>query len=263
MSRGIATLAGGTKYFLLAYANCKLLRSYGCELPIEWFYLGPEMSASMLELAEEIEGVQCIDLLPDNIRSINPKGARQTKAFAMIEASFDETLFIDADSFPLVPPDQLFDFLGNDAAIFWPSNKRWSSEKIVELNNFFEVKFDSMRIDSGQMLFRRDIALVALELAKVYNMGWETVYGLTESEHDTFLIAFRKTKIPHTVLPKKPEVSKIGSTQFDPEGRPAFFHMREPKHLPPLDLELLKKTLDIGDIPCKFCEKWPPIALQT
>ena len=46
--RGIVICAGGTKYFTCAWVCASMLRRAGCELPIEFWYLGDyELNAEM------------------------------------------------------------------------------------------------------------------------------------------------------------------------------------------------------------------------
>lgn len=101
--RGIVVTAGGPLYFLNAYLNCRLLRDKGCELPIEWFYLGAEMTPAMLHRVRKIPHLRLVNLGGKSTNNAKDKGGWQSKIEAITQSSFEEVLFLDADSFPRRP----------------------------------------------------------------------------------------------------------------------------------------------------------------
>ena len=120
-SRGIVTLAGGPTYTLNAYILCRLLRHYGCELPIEWFYLGEELRPEWAKfLQAHVPGLTLRDLGGTGNQA-KAAGGWQGKSRAVLHARFDELLFLDADSHPLRDPTYLFaaDLYKQHGAIFW------------------------------------------------------------------------------------------------------------------------------------------------
>jgi len=231
MSRGIVTIAGKPEYFFLAYVNCKLIRSYGCNLPIEWFYLGPEMSPLMLDMAEEMENVLCVDLIPIT----QDLYTWQTRTFAIAETSFDEFLLLEADSFPTRSPEELFqcpEYL-NTGALFWPSTEKWSPEDLEHFEKMFETGTPEIRVDLGQALMKRG--------------------------HESFHI-----------IESPPAVIDCGLKQFGPDGKLSFIHMKgETKSIPATKgLEIMMEKLDLTEedlenVSCRICNEWEELLYEN
>ena len=124
--RGIVTLGGSAKYFGAAYVLVSLLRNLGCQLPVEWWYLGQEeMDPKMIALAEALGNVQCVDLssrLDQYGRKPRRIGGWEAKAWAIMYSRFADVLFLDADNVPAVDPSYLFDTpqYQDKGAVFWP-----------------------------------------------------------------------------------------------------------------------------------------------
>jgi hypothetical protein len=127
--RGIVMCAGGASLLTQAYTNLDVLRHHhGCDLPVALFYVGreemPEACQHFFE--ERFANLQCIDAtaLPDR-PAHHPNqglGGFELKPFSLLNAPFDELLFIDADSVPLRDPSELFDspLYREHANLFWP-----------------------------------------------------------------------------------------------------------------------------------------------
>jgi alpha 1,2-mannosyltransferase len=109
-SRGIVTTAGG-KYFNIVIVSLRMLRRSGSQLPVvvfldtfadyDWLVceeLFPSLNAECVVLS---------NLLDDSPPSIALQ-TYQYKIFALLFSPFQEMLFMDADAFPALNPDQLF-----------------------------------------------------------------------------------------------------------------------------------------------------------
>lgn len=127
--RGIVMCAGGPALLTQAWTNLDVLRNeLGCTLPVALYYVGrdemPEACQRFFE--ESFDGLTCIDAtrIPD--RPLQPPtrslGGFETKPFALMNAPFDELVFIDADSVPLRDPVVLFDSPSyvEQGNLFWP-----------------------------------------------------------------------------------------------------------------------------------------------
>lgn len=119
--RGIVILAGG-KYSEIAATTLGMIRLLGSRLPVEVW---------MIDRIEEKEA-WCEDLLPQGIAcrfatDYVPDMSLfshhyQLKILAIIFSSFVEVLYLDADSFPIVNPDHVFDAPTyiDTGAVLWP-----------------------------------------------------------------------------------------------------------------------------------------------
>jgi len=127
--RGIVMCAGGPSLLTQAWVNLDVIRNQlGCNLPVALYYVGAEeMPEDCRRFFERsFDGLQCIDAakLPD--RPLHPPtqalGGFETKPFVLMNAPFDELVFIDADSVPLRDPATLFDsaLYAEHGNLFWP-----------------------------------------------------------------------------------------------------------------------------------------------
>lgn len=108
--RGIVTLGGSVRYFPAAYVLCSLLRSLGCTLPIELWYLSRHEFDHRMESILEPLGVRCVNAI-DALTHPRPRmlGGWEAKAWAISCSRFAEVLYLDADQVPTRDPSYLFD----------------------------------------------------------------------------------------------------------------------------------------------------------
>ena len=123
-TRGVVTTAGGA-YLPVLVISLRMLRRTGSTLPVEVF----------LASSSEYEGHVCRNILPSlnarcliisDILDAVPGSVTithyQLKPFAMLFSSFEEILFLDADSFPIHDPEELFTsepFISH-GMVLWP-----------------------------------------------------------------------------------------------------------------------------------------------
>ncbi|KAF5827856.1 mannosyltransferase putative-domain-containing protein [Dunaliella salina] len=124
--RGIATIAGGfhymTKALLMhvqasAWIGLHLLRRSGSNLPVEMWFPVLELPTPQLEAELASLGV--------TVRAFDQRDLDQSgfllKSVAIALSMFKEVLFLDADSFPLMQPEALFQGsqFEETGAVFW------------------------------------------------------------------------------------------------------------------------------------------------
>lgn len=139
-SRGIIIPAGGlcytysrlkpVPYFNMGFAVAHVLRSIGCTLPIEfWFLPGETKQIPNLESLAELVGADIRIADTDQMRC--PYGW-QLKIHAVRSTHFTDILFLDADNVPAVDPTFLFDSpeYHNHGAMFWSDldNGTWTAD---------------------------------------------------------------------------------------------------------------------------------------
>lgn len=195
--KGIVICGGGPKYFPSVYVNIKILRMLGCILPIEVWYLGrAEMDFHMHSLLESIPLVKCIDeticnyVTPiRNDDSDKRNRGWQSKVYSIINSSFEEVLFLDADNTPLFEPSFLFqepEYLKH-GAVLWPDFiPTWTHDK-----NFWRIigipYRDEPQIESGQALINKKRCWKEINMAKYYcdysDYYFRHFYGDKEAFH--------------------------------------------------------------------------------
>lgn len=108
--RGIVLTAGNDQVAYLL-TQIPILRSLGCNLPIEVMYVGDsDLNRDSRQDLEELEGVVTRDIGA----MIQTHGwnvaSWAAKPFAILLSSFREAIFIDADSFFFVNPEVMFEY---------------------------------------------------------------------------------------------------------------------------------------------------------
>jgi alpha 1,2-mannosyltransferase len=197
-TKGIVTSAGGS-YFPILAISLLMLRRSGSKLPVEVFLNSPEeyephICGSVLPTLN----AKCIilsDLLQDSDLSFNIK-KYQLKIFAIIFSSFESLLFIDADNFPIHPPEELFDtepFTTNNL-ILWPDY--WTSTVSPYFNNITGLDPEILRnrstVETGQILVSKPHHTKTLLLTAYYNTYSKYFHTLIaqggpgEGDKDTF-----------------------------------------------------------------------------
>ena len=201
-SRGIVTTAGGT-YFPVVVISIRMLRRTGSRLPVEVFLMAQS------EYEEEICNVvlpglnaKCI-ILSDIVDAI-PHSVEishyQLKIFAILFSTYEEVIFLDADSLPLHDPETLLKShpFRETGMVTWPDF--WystASEKYYVISSQ-PRPLTSYRATSetGEILISKKTHAATLLLVAYYNYYGPTHYYLLlsqgaagEGDKETFLAA--------------------------------------------------------------------------
>lgn len=163
----------------------------GVRLPIEVFYRPGELQDWQLAALRTLPLDMSLRVLQANV------GGFQVKPFAILESSFEEVLWIDADNVPLRDPACLFedpeyiekgslfwrDVSGADRAKFWhPESFVWT---------VFNVPHnDSEEFDTGQLLINKKRCWVELALTTHVNGLADFYYRFVHGDKDTFRLCW-------------------------------------------------------------------------
>lgn len=229
--RGIVICAGGLGYFARAWVCIRMLRQFGCTLPVEVWHLGrAELDEAMEALLASLN-VRCVDArgMPNRAPMRNPLGW-ELKCYSTLHTGFREVLSLDADNVPTENPEFLFGTAEyqKTGAIFWPDygclgtrRKIW---RLCEVPYRKESEFES-----GQMVINKEVCWRALNLAWWYNDHSEFYYRHIHGDKDTFHMAWRRTNTPYS-MPQYPIESLEGvMCQHDFSGRRIFQHRNSHK----------------------------------
>ena len=160
--RGVVTLAGG-RYSEFAATSLGMLREVGSVLPVEvWIKDETENKKGWCEELEK-EGMMCRKLDDYIDMSMLPVGY-QWKIFTLLFSSFEEILFLDADSIPIQNPDFIFDsnLYKEKRAILWPdywkhTGSPWLPYVIGISDEQSEMLQDQKSIESGQIVWDKKV----------------------------------------------------------------------------------------------------------
>jgi len=174
---GMVTVGGGN-YTTSILVTLRVLRKNGCELPMEVFIPSDEpydeyfCDRAMAEL-----NAKCV-LLPtfDNIHI----SSFQYKSFSLIFSSFENALFLDSDSIPIIDPTSLFQSKAYKATgyVTWPDF--WASTASPIFYRLIGKEtpslLDHASTESGEMLINRRWQAQTLLLNVYYNLFGPNFY---------------------------------------------------------------------------------------
>ncbi|CZR56396.1 related to protein TTP1 [Phialocephala subalpina] len=216
-TQGIVTTAGGA-YFPVLLVSLLMLRRTGSTLPVEIF----------LQNDEEYEKLLCEDVFPklnakcvllssyltSSRRKFHPHGY-QLKILAILFSRFEDVLFLDADDFPVHPPESLFDstVYKESGLVLWKDFWKPTFSPLFTNITSLDPSLLSSRatIEAGQMLVNRRKKGKMLMLASYYNIYGDWYYDLIsqggpgEGDKDTFVPAALVWNESFYTVDKSPE----------------------------------------------------------
>jgi alpha 1,2-mannosyltransferase len=248
--RGIVTSAGG-RYLPSVYVGIRSLRHFGCELPIQLWYLGAEELPPPFVPILAKYGVECIDSF--KVREQHPfpnLGGWQNKIFSILHSTFEEVLFFDADNFALANPDFLFELPQYLACnnLFWPDFLPSGDEKWIIKPYAWEFLGLQPRtgaeLESGQLVVNKSQCWEALSLARHMNERADFYYErCTYGDKDTFTLAWAVLGKPMEVIAQRPKLVPPGiRLQHSPDGSMLFQHSRK-WQMPPFENRFVRNYL--------------------
>lgn len=160
--RGITILAGG-KYSEIAATSLGMTRLLGSRLPVEiWMIDRVEAQEGWCDEMAAQGGMAC-RFISDYIQDMSAFSHHyQLKIAVIMFSSFAEVLYLDADSMPVVNPDQIFESPAyvDTGAILWPDY--WQATEspytpyITGQNSTKATLVPEIQtVDSGQMLWNK------------------------------------------------------------------------------------------------------------
>ena len=224
--RGIVIPAGGMKYFPCAWVCIKMLRRFGCTLPIEVWHLGPaEMDDEMRALLAPL-GVKTVDARAvQRTHPVRILNGWELKAFALLHCAFGEVLLLDADNVPMVDPTFLFDTpeYRQAGAIFWPDYSRLPPERSIWRVTGVPYQ-DEAEFESGEMVIDKARCWKALHVTMHLNEHSDFYYRHIHGDKETFHMAWRKIGQEYAMPPFPVFSLERTMCQHDFQGRRIFQH---------------------------------------
>jgi len=228
--RGIVYTAGGLSYLTCAWVSISVLRERGCELPIEIWHNGPEISE---EVKEKFIGLNVRFMNFQALGDVSLQGY-MLKPLAIIASSFSEVLYLDTDNICTRNPQYLFDCLEykEEGCIFWPDY--WHTSKSNSIWSIIGSKhYEIPEQESGQILVDKTKCWKELQLSLYFNQMSAYYYKLILGDKDTFKFAWHALESKYYMIKEmvgtcgiKVEGRFHGNTmvQHDPDGNILFLH---------------------------------------
>jgi ADP-heptose:LPS heptosyltransferase len=224
--RGVVICAGGMKYFPGAWVCVSMLRKVGCALPVELWHLGAdEFDPEMASLLRPM-GVVCVDALAMAKRfPVRNLGGRNLKPYAILNSSFQEVLYLDADNLPVANPENLFATrqYRETGAIFWPDFTRL--EKTAAIWTSCNLpRPPGPEFEAGQIVVDKGRCWPPLRLALWLMEQFDFYQNHLHGDDETFHLAFHKLRKSYGMV--QHAVVKLDGAicQHDFEGRRLFQH---------------------------------------
>ena len=229
--RGIVICAGGIKYFTCAWVCINMIRHWGCTLPIELWFQGPEeMDQRMVQLLQPL-GVRCVDA--KEVEKRFPRrspGGWELKSYAIIHSTFEEVLLLDADNVPCCDPAFLFEEVEyhRTGSIFWPDYGTIGPDRAIW--SICDIPYrEESEFESGQMLINKTMCWKPLALTFWFNEHSDFFYSHIHGDKETFHLAWRKLKQPYTMVATPIESLEGVMCQHDLRGQRIFQHRNSHK----------------------------------
>jgi len=231
--RGIVLCGGGTVYFPCIWVCIRMLRSFGCTLPIELWYRGPrEMTDEMKALLETYDVVCRDSFAVAREFPVRRLDGWELKPYAILNSRFAEVLYIDADNVVVRNPEFLFDTVlyADTGALFWQDLPNDTSGLSYLKDNAWDLLGlpfrDEPPFESGQLLVDKRRCWRPLQLTLHLNEHSDYYYTAFFGDKDTFHLAWRKVEQEYSLNPHVPGVlsAQRALVQFDPDGKRLFQH---------------------------------------
>jgi alpha 1,2-mannosyltransferase len=220
--KGIVTCAGGVNHVTCAWVNINMLRQTGCALPIELWYTGHELNAETIRAFEQL-GVQCKNSLDYTGQQVY---GFSLKPFAILNSSFKEVLFLDADNNCVTDPAYLFDddLYKTYGTIFWPDY--WITDKANPIWEITGCKdYHSIEQESGQILINKEKCWKEINVCMHFNLRREHYYEMLLGDKDTFRFAWRALGTHYNMI-----AMHAGACGFEAEDRDLLFGLTMVQH---------------------------------
>jgi hypothetical protein len=203
-----------------------LRRLHRVDLPIQVWHLGErEMSEEMRALLEGLD-VEVVDAETVIARfPARVAGGWPLKPYAIANSRFQEVLYLDADTVPLVDPLSAlaWDAYRRSGLLMWPdvvdltaANPIWGRIGLAPR--------DCTSIDASILLVDKQRAWDVLDVAVLLNEHVEEVYDVVYGDKDTFLLSALAVDYDYATIPHRPFVFDIDLVHRDPDGEPFVHH---------------------------------------
>lgn len=223
---GIVMCAGGKKYLINAWINIHMIRSFGCDLPIQIWHLGQEELIGNTRQLFEPLGVEFIDArFLSNYLPHKRLNGWELKVFALKYTTYKYVMFLDADSMVLRNFTFLFDTqeFKDTNSIFWPDLVTHVKEdnKIWKLTNLSYRPVNE--IEAGQICIDRDKCWNEICLTNWMNNYSHFYYKYIYGDKDTFTYSWNKLNTKYTMCPKAIN-QPVAFTHLWFDNKPIFQH---------------------------------------
>jgi len=244
--RGIVIYGGGWRYFPGVYVTVRLLRHWGCTLPIQVWCMGgsDEFDIRMHQATQDfdVEWLDANDLWEKTpgmaLRRERIDHGWMLKSIACLWSGFTEVIGLDADSHPAKNPEAFLDDpeYRRFGAALWPDQADFPPTLYQKFG--VTPPGDAFSIESGQVVFDKSRHFQPLWLAGWLNTYWDYTYHCGPyGDKDLLQLAFLKYYqsgavppaqttggTPFLLVHRKPRWLRVAFLCRDVQGEVLFVH---------------------------------------
>ncbi len=193
-------IAGGGRYLDWSWVLCSRLRAMGTQLPIQVWHLGPqEMPESVKPLfrALDVETVDAYQVM--RTYPVREMGGWHLKTYAVRHCPWEQVMFIDADCFPEILPEEIFndvDVRKHGSLFFHDVGRHNSDWMAVD----WGLRPGEKEWESGQFVWHKKKAWLALRWAMWSHEHSDVFWNPQTGGHGdkaTIEMAVRSSGCPH------------------------------------------------------------------
>jgi len=242
--RGIL-ICGGGSYAFSALITLAMIRHTGCTLPVEiwgfdasefpdWFAQETAKLGATLHRADEFYSI-------DPVRGIYDRDKGWTlKAYAILHSRFREILYLDADSYPVRDPSDLFErpeYIEH-GAIFWPDTPDTGGTDFPESvwQTIGITPRSEPEFEAGQFIIDKARCWTALRLLNWMNQHSDFYYWFDRQhaygDKSVTHLAWRYLGMDYGMPAKRPDYLEPAMVQYDFADKPIFVHRVKGKFTP-------------------------------
>ncbi len=218
--RGIV-IPGGGPFFPGVYVTVRMLRHFGCDLPIEVWHHGSNEPVVRHWL--EPFGVRFVDTDRHMDSTAEPprlRGGWASKLYVLLHCSFEEVLFLDSDCYPVGDVTALFDH-NTTGSILWP-NPSFGDGSI----HWFVYPTEPSGqppVNGGTILLDKARCWKTLVLTQWWNDHADYVYSHGLGDQDVVRGVWQQQRQPFSRFADAPARHDRFQVDLGPEG-PLFVH---------------------------------------
>lgn len=224
--RGIVILGGGA-FFPGVYVTVRMIRHFGCDLPIEVWH-DAEREPVYPHWLEPF-GVCTVDFGKHMARHGLPRirGGWANKFYAVLHSSFEEVLYLDSDCYPLQNVTPLFDE-NKEGALFWRDLPIAEASIRWHIYDCEDARLPP--IQGGHFLLRKADVWKGLLLSQWWNERADFAYRFGWGDQDILRGVFGAGHSPCRMSTSRVVKMRPGLLHFSEDGKtPLFAHRLDDK----------------------------------
>lgn len=231
--RGIVILGGGA-FFPGVYVVVRMIRHFGCRLPIEvWHHAQTE---PIVEAWLRPYEVRCRDLDEHMARHAPSRlgGGWTSKFYAVLHSAFEQVFYMDSDCYPVGDLTTVFDHTPTGAVI-WPDTP--AAQDNIHWHIYPAAPSGRPPLSGGQFLIDKRRFWTELNLCQWWNERADYAYRHGFGDQDVLRGVWEQCRAPATLYEKTPRFDRVAFLYSGPDGTTLLVHRCDDKfRLPLLDL---------------------------